>query len=114
MTTDERVSTLESHLNEIRTSEADLRRQLRQARVDHWQDRIDDLEFQVHLGVVDGSERLTQATKTLHSTWDQARAELLDASSDAAAAAETLGARVRGAYEDVRTSLVDAKNTMSR
>ena len=39
---------------------------------------------------------------------------LLDASSDAAAAAETLGARVRGAYEDVRTSLVDAKNTMSR
>lgn len=114
MTTDQRVTALEAHLDALHSTQAHLRRELRQTRVDHWQDRIDDIDLQVRLGASDGSERLTQATTKLHATWDQARAELLGASSDAAAAAETLRGRLHAAYTDVRRSLIDTKNTITR
>lgn len=114
MTTDNRVAALEAHIDTLHTKQADLRRELRKARVDQWQDRIDDLDLQVRLGVSDGGERLTEATRKLQSTWDQVRGELLDASSDAADAADALRDRMQTAYSDVRTSLLDTKNRITR
>lgn len=114
MTTDERISALESHLDALRTEQADLRGQLREAQVDRWQGRIDDLELQLHLGVLEGSDRVSRATATLQHTWDQARAELLDTSSDASEAAQRVGERLQGAYDDVRASLIEAKNSLTR
>lgn len=113
MTTDERVTILESHLADLRISEAEMRRQIRQAHLEHWQDRIDDLELQVHLGLADGSDRVTQARATLRTTWDKARGQLQDTSSDVTSAAQAVQASLHGAYDDVRAALIDAKNTMS-
>lgn len=114
MTTDQRVTILESRLADLRISEADLRSQIRQARLDHWQGRIDDLELQVRLGAVEGSDRLDQARTTLTTTWGKARAEMLETSSDAAHAAQAVQASLHGAYDDVRAALIDAKNAVSR
>lgn len=114
MTTDQRIATLETHLDTLRTTQAELRGELRQARVDRWQDRIDDLELQVRLGVAEGSERVTQARATLHTTWDKARAQMQGTSADATSAAQAVQTSLHGAYDDVRAALVDAKNSLTR
>lgn len=114
MTTDERISALETSLDALSTTQADLRSQLRQARVDRWQDRIDDLELQIRLGVAEGGDRVTRASTTLHHTWNQARTQLLDASTEAGVAAESLHERLRNAYDDARAALIDTKNDLTR
>lgn len=114
MTTDERITDLEKHLHLLQETQARLIRQLAAARIDQWQARIDDLELQVHLGAMDGNERLAQRTEQLRNAWDRTRFQVESASSTAASAAETLWTGLEAAYRDVREVLLDPANKVSR
>ncbi|MGE0170331.1 hypothetical protein [Nocardioides sp.] len=113
MTTDERIAQLEEHLTELRATQADLVRQLGQARVDQWQARIEDLELQVHLGAMDSNERITQLSEQLRNKWDRTRAQWEDASATASTVAETLRSGLESAYRDVRQALIESRGTIS-
>ncbi|MBC7633368.1 hypothetical protein [Aeromicrobium sp.] len=114
MSTDERIVALEKHLHTLQATQVDLNSQLKEARLEQWQGRIDNLELQVHLAAADGSDRLTQMSEKLRSAWARTRVEVEDASSTASSAGETLRAGLQSAYTDVREALLETRSKITR
>ncbi|MCY7401726.1 MAG: hypothetical protein LH477_12395 [Nocardioides sp.] len=110
MSTDEHIS----QLRELRSTQIDRTSQLVHARVDRWQERIEDLELQVHLSAMDGSEQIALLSEKLRNQWERTRSEVDDASSAVTTAAETLRAGLEEAYRDVRDALVATHSTTTR
>lgn len=114
MTTDERITTIETHLRDLQTAHADLIRQLAEARADLWKSRIESLEVQVHLAAMTSDERLTLLGEQLRNTWDRTQARTDDLSLAATTATETLWSGVEQAYRDVREALLESKRSLQR
>lgn len=113
MSTDQRIDAIEEHLRTLQATQADLYQQLKQAHVDQWKTRIDDLEAQVHHATTSGSDRLKQADDTLRGAWSRTRAQVDEASSTASTVADTLREGLHGAYNELRDALLESRAKIS-
>jgi predicted nucleic acid-binding Zn-ribbon protein len=113
MSTDERIDAIEKHLKTLHATQADLYQQLKEARVDQWKTRIDDLEAQVNHATTSGNDRLKQADDKLRGAWTRTCAQVDEASSTASTVADTLRDGLHGAYNEVRDALLESRSKIS-
>jgi predicted nucleic acid-binding Zn-ribbon protein len=113
MTTEERISQLEEHIDELRAKLADLHKQLTKAQIDQWQGRIEDLEVQMHLGAMESSDRLNAMMRGLRAKWTDARRQFEDRTSSATSLADTVRTGLENAFAEMRKALLETKNKLS-
>ena len=113
-TTDERIARLEAQITKLQVKQGDLHGQLRQAQLEQWQARIDDLEVQMHLGALDANERVTALADQLRARWAAARSQIETAPSTATDVADTLRTGVEKAYAEIRTAMLESKQKVTR
>jgi chromosome segregation ATPase len=113
MNSEEKIAKLEGHIEELRSKQDELYRQLTQAQRDLWQGRIDDLEVQFHLGAMEASDRANELLTQLRHKWAEARSELDGASSTAGEIGATMRTGLENAVRDLRTALLDSKARIS-
>ena len=89
MTNEDRIKTLESQIEALKDEQARLKSELAAAEVDRWQERIDDLEVQVHLGAMETNDRVQDLLDQLHHRWAVSKAGVESRSS---VASESAGA----------------------
>jgi len=112
MTTEERITNLESRLDDLQKSHDLISEQLTQARIEQWQARIDDLELQVHLGAADARDRLDELTTELSHRWGKVRQQLSIATSTTSEVTETLRGGLETAYKNVRDALIESRKQL--
>src|SRR6478672_13526 len=110
MTSEERIERLEAQIKDLNHKQDELYTQLAQAERDRWQGRIDDLEVQLHLGAMEGNDRVRQLMDTLRGAWAQVRRELDNRSSTATDVGATLRDGLQSAVQDVRKALLESKD----
>ncbi len=113
MTTEERIAKLEARIDKLQTKQAELLRQLTKAQIDQWQGRIEDLEVQMHLAAMDGSDRLTALMDQLRARWTDAQRQFEDAVSTASSVADTVRTGLENAVNDLRKALLESKNKLT-
>ena len=113
MDTDSRIAGLEARIEELKSKQDILNRQLARAQRDQWQSRIEDLEVQVHLGAMEANDRAKARLEQLRSRWAEVRLQVDEASSTASEAGETLRNGLESAVRDLREALLDSKRKIS-
>lgn len=108
MTSEERISELETKISELKASQDDLYKQLATAEREQWQGRIDQLELQAHLGAVEANDRVQALSVDLRSRWESARAQLGEDAATASAVTDTLRSGLEGAIREVREALLES------
>jgi hypothetical protein len=108
------IDALHQRIDDLEGTVDELRQQLRQAELDQWRGRIDDLEVQVHLGSMDLQDRLQPLLETLRNRWLDARAQMGDASTATSDVLDSLRGGVEQAVRDLRAGLVDARDAVNR
>lgn len=108
MTSEERISELETKISELRASQDDLYKQLATAEREQWQGRIDQLELQAHLGAVEANDRVQALMADLRSRWESARAQLGEDAATAGAVSDTLRSGLEGAIRELREALLES------
>jgi chromosome segregation ATPase len=113
MATDE-VAELRSQINDLSAQLDDLRGELLRAQVDQWEGRIDALDVQLHLGSLEGRERVEPLLEQLRNRWLDAKEEF---SHSGSAAADALGELLDGlesAMRDLRDAVVASGHAVTR
>jgi chaperonin cofactor prefoldin len=113
MTTEERITELETQIGKLQAKHAALRKELTKAQVDLWQGRIEDLELQMHLGAMETTDKLTALMDQLRSKWADARRQFEDATSTASSVADTVRTGLEKALNEVRKALLESKNKLT-
>lgn len=113
MDTDSRIAGLEAQIEELKSKQDSLNRQLARAQRDQWQGRIEDLEVQVHLGAMEANDRAKARLEQLRSTWAEVRSQVDGASSTASEVGETLRNGLESAVRDLRKALLESKARIS-
>ena len=109
MDSDDRITRLEQQIDDLRTQQAVLNRQLLLAQRDQWQGRIDDLEVQFPLGAMEANDRATALLQALRTRWAEVRAQLDDVSATATGVGESMRTGLESAVRDLRTALLESK-----
>jgi predicted nucleic acid-binding Zn-ribbon protein len=109
MTDNDRIAKLEAQIDRLETKQAELYRQLAEARLDQWKGRLEDLEVQVHLGAMDTNDRVAAVVQRARDRWTDARAKLGSTTSVASDVVETVRKGFESALDDVRRALVEAR-----
>jgi hypothetical protein len=113
MTTEDRIKALESQIASLKNEQAKLKSELAAAEVDRWQERIDDLEVQVHLGAMDTNDRVRALLDQLRHRWAAAKAQAESRSSVASDSVGAVGDSLRTAFNEIRQILIDAKHKLA-
>lgn len=110
MTTDARITRLETQIERLETREAELREQLAQAELDQWSARIEDLDLQAHLGAMDTKDRVAALLTQVRHLWAETKHEVDGAASTASDAVGEVRSRIEGLLADVRRGIRDARD----
>ncbi len=110
---EDRIPELETQIRKLQAQQAELRKQLIKARIEHWQGRIDDLEVQMHTGAVETSKKLTAKMDQLRSTWADTKKQWQAMISTAASAGDVVRTGLESAYRELRQVLLEAKNKLA-
>lgn len=113
MTTQDRIKALEDQLEALKVEQAAVRKQLAQAETDRWQERIDDVELQVHLGAMETNEKVRGLLDELHHRWATGKAQIERSSAAAGEGAEAVRTSLRTAFSDIRKALLDTKHKIA-
>ncbi len=113
MTTDDRITELETQLKKLQAQQTALRKQLTQAQIDQWQGRIEDLEVQMHLGAMEASDQLTARLDKLRGKWADARRQFEESIATASSVADTVRTGLKNALDDLRNALLESKNKLA-
>jgi predicted nuclease with TOPRIM domain len=113
MSTEDRIKTLESQIEELRAKQAELNKQLAQAEIDRWKGRIEDLEVQMHLGAMETNDRLKALLDQVQHRWSEARSQVESSTSAAAEGADAVRTSLQTAFKDIRQALLDTKNKIA-
>ena len=113
MNTDDRVARLEAQIDELRGKQDVLYQQLARAQRDQWQNRIEDLEVQFHLGAMEANDRARALLEEVRSRWAEVRSQVDEASSTASGVTETMRNGLESAVRDLRKALLDSKAQIS-
>ena len=112
MTTDDRISKLETKIRKLESQQTDLRKQLAEAQLDQWQGRIENLEVQMHLGAMEVSDELTTLMNRLRGKWADARQQFEKSISTASSVGETVRTGLENAVEDLRRALLESRSKL--
>jgi predicted nuclease with TOPRIM domain len=112
MTTEERITELETQIGKLQAKHAELHKELTKAQADLWQGRIEDLELQMHLGAMETTDKLTALMDQLRSKWADARRQFEDATSTASSVADTVRTGLEKAVNEVRKALLESRNKL--
>ena len=112
MTTDDRISKLETKIRKLESQQTDLRKQLAEAQLDQWQGRIENLEVQMHLGAMEASDELTTLMNRLRGKWADARQQFEKSISTASSVGETVRTGLENAVEDLRRALLESRSKL--
>lgn len=113
MNSEDRIARLEQQIDELRSKQDVLNRQLVRAQREQWQNRIEDLEVQFHLGAMEANDRARALLEELRSKWAEVRSQVDEASSTASGVTETMRAGLESAVRDLRKALLDSKARIS-
>ncbi len=109
MTNEERLAQLEAQIAELSTKQGELYQQLAQAERDRWQGYIDDAEVQLHLGAMEGNDRIRELMDSLREAWAETRRDLDRRGATATDVGATLRDGLQSALRDVRQALLDSR-----
>jgi len=101
------IAQLEERLEALSQQQAELRRQLAEARSDQWQARIDDLDVQAHLGKMEANDRMQPLIEKLRNQWLDARQQFESGASTASDVIDRLRDGFEQAGRDIRDALSD-------
>jgi len=110
MTTETRIANLEAQINRLEARESELREQLAKAQLDQWYARIEDLELQAHLGVMETNDRLKGLVRQVRDAWSEAKVQVEATTSTAFDAIESARGRIEGLLGDVRHGVAEARD----
>jgi hypothetical protein len=113
MTTQDRIQALEDQMARLKAEQDVLRDQLFQAETDRWQERIDDLELQVHLARMETNEKVNGLLQQLQHRWAAGKAQMERRSAAANDAAEAVRASLRTAFTDIRKALIETTHKIA-
>ena len=107
---DDRIAKLQEQIDGLHDQQAELRRQLAKAQLDHWQGRFEDLELQLHLGAKQTSDKVSALRGQLRARWADAQRQLEESISTASSVADTVRTGLEKAYADLRAALLESRN----
>jgi hypothetical protein len=113
MTTQDRIKALEEQMARLRSEQDGLREQLAQAEVDRWQERVDDLELQVHLATMETNEKVNQLFQQVQHRWAAGKAQLERRSSAATEGAEAVRESLRTAFAEIRHAILETTHKIA-
>lgn len=113
MTTQDRIKALEEQMESLRAEQVELNRQLAQAEADRWQERIDDLEVQLHLAAMDVNEKVGELLQQLRHSWAVGKAQIERRSSAATEGAEGVRDSLRTAFADIRRAVLETTHKIA-
>lgn len=113
MKSEDRIARLEEQIGELRSKQDVLNHQLARAQRDQWQNRIEDLEVQFHLGAMEANDRANALLVELRSKWAEVRLQVDEASATASEVGETMRNGLESAVRDLRRALLESKARMS-
>lgn len=113
MTTQDRIQALEEQMEALRAEQDELNRQLAQAEADRWQERIDDLEVQLHLARMDANQKVGELLQQLRHRWAAGRAQIERRSSAATEGVEAVRDTLRTAFEDIRKAILETTHKVA-
>ena len=113
MTTQDRIKALEAQMAALQSEQETLSKQLAQAEVDRWQERIDDLELQLHLAAMETNEKINGLLHQIQHRWAVGKAQLERSSSAATEGAESVRSSLRTAFTDIRKAILDATHKIA-
>ncbi len=113
MDRDDRIARLETQIDELRSKQDVLNRQLVEAQRDQWQNRIEDLEVQFHLGAMEANARARGLLDEVHSRWDATRSQVDEAASTASGVRDTMRRGLESAVQDLRKALLESRAKIS-
>lgn len=113
MTTQDRINELEAQITVLRARQDELKKQLRDAEVERWQARIDDVQLQIHLAAMETSDRVRSLNDDLRHRWAEARAKADLTSEAASEGMDAVSQGIRDAYRDLKQAMLDAKKKVA-
>ncbi len=113
MTTQDRIKALEDQMEALRIEQAELRKQLVDAEAERWQERIDDLELQLHLAAMETNDKISALLQQLQQTWAVGKAQIGRRSSAASEGAENVRDSLRTAFTEVRKAILDTTHKIA-
>ena len=113
MDSEDRIAKLEKQIDALRSKQDVLNQELVRAQRDQWQNRIEDLEVQFHLGAMEANDRAKTLLEELRSRWAEVRSQVDEASSTASGVTETMRTGLESAVRDLRKALLDSKALIS-
>lgn len=113
MTTQDRIKALEEQMEALRAEQVVLNRQLAQAEADRWQERIDDLEVQLHLAAMDANEKIGDLVQQLRHRWAAGKAQIERRSSVATEGAEAVRDSLRTAFDEIRKAVLETTHKVA-
>ncbi|HEX9031679.1 MAG TPA: hypothetical protein VF834_07510, partial [Streptosporangiaceae bacterium] len=113
MTTEKRIEKLESQIKRLQTKQNELNKQLTKAQIDQWQGRLEDLEVQMHLGAMEGNDRLRALMDQLRGRWSDSKRQFEEGMTTASSVADTVRVGLENAFKDVRKALLETKSKLA-
>lgn len=113
MDSDQMIARLQQQIDELKTQQVELNHQLARAQRDLWQNRVEDLEVQFHLGAMEANDRAALLLDEVRGRWAELRVQLDGAASTATEVGETLRAGLESATRDLRTALLESRARIS-
>ena len=110
----ERVTRLEDEIGRLETELDRLRGQLALAELDHWRGRIDDLEVQARLMVMEADDRVAPLLEQVRNRWLEAKDKVTASASTAGEVIETLRDGMEQAVSDLRGAILAARSAATR
>jgi len=111
---DDRVRRLEDEIERLEDELEELRGQLVLAELERWRGRIDDLEIQARLLVMETDDRIAPLLEQVRNRWLDAKERLSSSSGTAGEVVETLRDGVEQALSDLRGAMLAAREVASR
>lgn len=114
MTIDPRTDDLERRIAQLETELGELRKQAVQQQLEQYEARIDDLELQSHLGLMEARDRVAPVVEALRNRWLDATAGITAAPAKAGDVLEELRSGFDKAFHDLSEALTEARGAASR
>ena len=111
---DDRVTRLEDEISRMEDELQRLRGQLAVAELDHWRGRIDDLEVQARLMVMETDDRVAPLLEQVRNRWLDAKEKLTESAGTATEVIDTLREGLEQAVSDLRGAMLAARAAATR
>ena len=111
---DDRVTRLEDEIARMEDELQRLRGQLALAELDHWRGRIDDLEVQARLLVMEADDRVAPLLEQVRNRWLDAKEKVGGSAGTASEVIDTLRDGLEQAVSDLRGAMLAARSAASR